>query len=97
MAPPVRSVFVTCPRRVRDQTDDLAYWWKLLARPFRSQYLLRLGVRARRVSVSPELIVLNGRIDGSAFHIKLTILQGLVFREICFFFLLEKEFVWIGT
>lgn len=40
--------------------------------------------------------MLNGRMDGSAFHIKLTILQGLVFREI-FFFLLEKEFVWLGT
>lgn len=31
-----------------------------------------------------RVIVLDGRMDGSAFNIKLTILQGLVFREIFF-------------
>lgn len=42
------------------------------------------GVRARRVSVFPQLMVLSELIDGAALNIKLTVLQGLLFREIFF-------------
>lgn len=57
---------------------------------------IKAGSKGEASLCFSRVIVLNGRIDGSAFNIKLTILQGLVFREI-FFFLLEKEFVWIGA
>lgn len=91
--------FVTCPWRV----EKSSRWPSSLVEAVGEtiQFLVFIkarGVRARRVSVFPELMVLSELIDGAALNIKLTVLQGLLFREIFFFpSLLDKELLWIGA